>query len=245
MIRWLQNNKGNDHHLDFPTMGEVDYQDIISELEQKIMAKWYLEIGSRSGASLSHRKCNFIAVDPNFNITAKVFNSSKMMIFCQQESDDFFRSNFLNKINVKPDLAFIDGMHLFEYALRDFINLERNMSRDGIICLHDVCPYNYEMTTRDLSYLSTGKPWTGDVWKAIILLLEERPDLDIKIVDAKKTGIAVIRNLDPTNAELEKKLDKLISKYQEIELKSYTARDYFSKFTLEDGKKFIANLNHG
>ena len=38
------------------------------------------------------------------------------------------------------DLAFIDGMHHFEFALRDFINVEKYCSADSIILIHDVYP---------------------------------------------------------------------------------------------------------
>ena len=42
-------------------------------------------------------------------------------------SDDFFASHDLAQVlGGRPvDLAYIDGMHQFEFALRDFMNLER------------------------------------------------------------------------------------------------------------------------
>lgn len=46
---------------------------------------------------------------------------------CRHTSDEFFARSDLHELlgGTPVDLAFIDGMHLFEFALRDFVNLER------------------------------------------------------------------------------------------------------------------------
>ena len=179
-------------------------------------------------------------VDPEFKITADVFNTAPNMFFCQQTSDDFFAQDVLGKLGVKPGLAFIDGMHLFEFALRDFINAEKAMGTDGVICLHDICPFSYEMTTRDVSYLEQGLPWTGDVWKVIHVLLEYRPDLTVDIVNAHKTGIACVSGLDPANSVLRDNYDEMMAKYQDLELESIGADGYYSNFDLVDADQYIA-----
>jgi hypothetical protein len=57
------------------------------------------------------------------------------MIF-QQPSDDFFASVVLSKLDIKPDAAFIDGMHLIEFILHGFINCEAIMNlRSTIFCM--------------------------------------------------------------------------------------------------------------
>ena len=73
-----------------------------------------------------------MAVDPEFAVTADVFNSARQMHFMQQTSDAFFASGFLGKLGIVPDFAFIDGMHLFEFALRDFINVEKHATADTV-----------------------------------------------------------------------------------------------------------------
>jgi hypothetical protein len=82
------------------------------------------------------------------------------------------------------DVAFLDGMHLFEYLLRDFIHTERVCDRNSVILLDDCLPVNIEMTDgerrpdlrKDAELASW---WTGDVWKVVEILRELRPDLRI------------------------------------------------------------------
>ncbi|MDG1530610.1 MAG: class I SAM-dependent methyltransferase [Paracoccaceae bacterium] len=230
-------------HPDFPVLGETSYQKVLSAIESENNVEWYLEIGSRSGASVARRNCSYIAVDPEFKIAADVFNSAPNMIFCQQISDDFFKDDMLGKLNVRPDLTFIDGMHLFEFALRDFINAEKAMGTDGAICVHDVCPFSYEMTTRDVSYLEKGLPWTGDVWKVIMVLLEMRPDLQIDVLNAHKTGLGCVRNLDSTSTVLQDNYDEIMDKFQNLELESIGAEGFYGLFELRDAQAFINSLS--
>jgi hypothetical protein len=53
--------------------------------------------------------------------------------------DSFFASYDLAEVLRAKNflLAFIDGLHLFEQALLDFIHLERFASRQSIIMIHD------------------------------------------------------------------------------------------------------------
>ena len=68
-----------------------------------------------------------IAVDPEFAVT-KALHCDLHLV--KAKSDDFFtRKHGLAHFDGVPiDLAFIDGMHLSEYALRDFINIERYLA---------------------------------------------------------------------------------------------------------------------
>ncbi|MBO6625123.1 MAG: hypothetical protein JJ938_09605 [Roseicyclus sp.] len=229
-------------HPDFPAMTDVSYLRVLSEIEARRNVERYLEIGSRSGDSVSRVTCSFMAVDPEFAIRADVFNKSEAMMFFQQTSDDFFASGVLGRLGWVPDLTFVDGMHLFEYALRDFMNAEKAMGRDGMICLHDICPFDYEMTTRDLSRFDQLTAWTGDVWKVVMALLDLRPDLTVDIVAARRTGLACISNLDPENRVLEREYDALLKRYKDLELAELGGGAYYDRFELIDPERFIANL---
>ena len=212
----------------------MHYLDVIDRLETELSVDLYLEIGSRSGASIARRTCSFIAIDPEFAVTAPVFNSAELMLFFQQTSDAFFASGVLEALDQKPDLAFIDGMHLFEYALRDFIHCERSMGENGVVCFHDVAPFNHAMTTRDITYLNgSGMPWTGDVWKVMVALKEYRPDLTVELLSAQKTGLGVVSGLAPDNTVLADKLDTIVAKYTDITLKEFGVTAYFDQFPIK------------
>ena len=100
------------------------------------------------------RRCNFVAIDPVFRLKSADFKCAGEMLFFRQTSDDFFASGFLKRNDILPKLAFVDGMHQFEFALRDFINCEKTMDPGGVVCVHDVAPFNGPMTTRDEGNLS-------------------------------------------------------------------------------------------
>ncbi|PWE33313.1 hypothetical protein DDZ14_05905 [Maritimibacter sp. 55A14] len=234
---------GHEQHPDFPKIDGMRYTEVLGAIEARRGIDWYLEIGSRSGTSIAQRKCNFVAVDPFFAIKAPVFNGAPQMHFMQMTSDDFFASGFLQKAGIRPDLAFIDGLHLFEFALRDFMNAEKTMGRDGIICLHDVCPFNYAMTTRDTAYYEKlRRPWTGDVWKVMAVLMEYRPDLKIDILPAHKTGLGCVTHLEAGNTVLDEKYDEILARYQDFELEDAGAGSYYGSFSLRDPEAYLHEL---
>jgi hypothetical protein len=110
-------------------------------------------------------------------------------------------------------MAFIDGLHLFEQALRDFINVEW-YGHEGTICLiHDVLPQNKEWTSRE----KVPGAWTGDTWKLIPILKQWRPDLEIEIIATPPSGLAVITGLDPHNDVLHQFFDEIVNEWMDKE----------------------------
>lgn len=93
------------------------------------------------------------------------------------------------------DLAFIDGMHLIEYVVRDLANVEEWMRPGGLIVLDDVLPHDPAIATRE----SLPGDWAGDVWKLWPILAKWRPDLSVTMVDVAPTGLMVLQHLDPIN----------------------------------------------
>ena len=82
------------------------------------------------------------------------------------------------------DLAFIDGMHQFEFALRDFINVEKLCSPDSVILIHDVYPIDATSAARErISWF-----WSGDIWRLILMLKKYRPDLTVNVIGAAANG---------------------------------------------------------
>jgi hypothetical protein len=222
----------------FPSISGRSYKDIIKDALTTSQAKWYLEIGCRKGGSLAQVPCNFIGVDPEFAMTESRLNKSEMMIFAQQTSDDFFASGFLAKNDIKPDICFVDGLHYCEFALRDVLNAEQNMTKEGIIFVHDVCPFDYPMASRDISRTKKGLPWTGDVWKTMVILKRHRPDLTIRMLDCASSGLAVITGLNPENTFISNGMEAALAEIDPISFEQFGARNYYDEIGLLSADNF-------
>jgi predicted O-methyltransferase YrrM len=91
-------------------------------------------------------------------------------------SDEFFEHH----CNQNYDIIFIDGLHLSEQVTKDIENSLTHLNKGGIIVVHDCLPSaEYQQLREGVS----GKPWTGDVWKAFVSIRNRRPDLDMCVVD--------------------------------------------------------------
>jgi len=196
-----------------PAMDGRRYLGVLDEMQRRLAPDWYLEVGTFQGRSLQLARGNYIAVDPGFRISRPVIppQGAQMHLF-QQTSDDFFASGFLQRNEIRVDLAFLDGMHLFEYLLRDFINTERAMAPGGVVLMHDCCPTTEEMAARERQ----PGAGTGDVWKTLLILLRRRPDLEISVTTAAPTGLVIIRNLDPDNKTLSTNYDEIVTEFSEL-----------------------------
>ena len=188
------------------------YKDFLPRLHEIIQPKNYVEIGIRHGYSLSiSPEANKIAIDPNYSEPQMQFDV-KNTAFYKMTSDHFFENNSIHSTFPNSfDLGYIDGMHLFEFALRDFINLEKNSNKQSIIIIDDVIP----RTPEEASRKPNGGSWTGDVWKMICCLQEYRQDLAEKFILAKSepTGCLIILGPNSQNNVLEESYDELIKKY--------------------------------
>ena len=199
--------------------GEL-YLPCLARIHFKARPHTYLEIGTLTGQTLSLSRCRSVAVDPEFRISETQLGAIPFLFLFEGTSDEFFRSLDPKAVLGGPiDLAFLDGMHLFEFLLRDFINTERHCHRGSVVILHDCMPLDLEMTGRDmgevLSRPNARYPgwWTGDVWKTADILIRYRPDLDIVALDAPPTGLIIIRNLDPGSAVLESRYQAVVDEY--------------------------------
>ncbi len=168
----------------------------------------YFEVGINDGRSLALSRVPTVAVDPAFKVVKELRCDLHMV---RATSDDFFaREQPFEHLNgADIDLAFIDGMHLFEFALRDFINTERHAHAGTVVVFDDMLPRNIDEAARDRH---TGG-WTGDVFKIVPVLQRYRPDLILALMDTGPTGVLVVLGLDPTNTVLADKYDEIIETY--------------------------------
>jgi tetratricopeptide (TPR) repeat protein len=196
-------------------MSKDDYYDWLKRLHQWLQPASYIEIGIGGGRSLALAgpKTCAIGIDP-YQGTWKHLNyvcpHGAATLF-PLTSDSFFSSQDLrNVINRETfDLAFIDGLHLFEQSLKDFINLERYARKDSVILIHDCLPIVPLVAERERC---TGF-WTGDVWRIIPCLKTFRPDLTLVTIPTKASGLGLVTNLDSTSTVLTDNYNKIVEYY--------------------------------
>jgi hypothetical protein len=189
---------------------DVDYYGLLPRIHALLKPSAYVEIGVRNGESLllARSATTAVGIDPAPQITAALPPSTRIF---RMTSDNFFANHDLKKeLGGKPlDLAFIDGMHLFEFALRDFINLEKAASPGSTILVHDCYPVDRITAQRD----RTTRIWSGDVWKLVLCLKKYRPDLQVATIDVPPTGLGVIRKLDPASNLLASRLQSICEEF--------------------------------
>ena len=169
----------------------VTRHEFLAQLHAQLQPRGYLEIGVLFGDSLHLAKCPAIGIDPEPHLR---YHQPSSLIY-RGTSDEFFAANEPEWIQDRIsyiDLAFIDGMHLFEFALRDFQNVERYSNPRTVIVFDDVLPRNQEEAARE----QCPGDWTGDVWKVHVALTRLRPDLNIHLVNTDPTGTMVVWGLD-------------------------------------------------
>lgn len=209
----IDNNLTSAYSLMAEILLEGDnYISVLSQIHQYLKPETYVEIGVHKGKSiaLAHPSTKKIGIDPFPCIDRKLISPTKLYPIT---SDDFFSTyNLFEELHAtKLSLAFIDGLHQSEQVLKDFINLERYSNEETVIILHDCLPITRLVATR-IRYTDF---WTGDVWKVVPFLIENRPDLVIHLITAPPSGLCIITNLDSSSTLLSDKYSEFVSEYQE------------------------------
>jgi hypothetical protein len=204
-----------------PDLTGEDYAIVLKRLHATFAPQSYLEIGVSTGASLELASCFSIAIDPNFVIDRPVLKNKPACCFYNTTSDKFFQQHDPSRVFGRPvEMAFLDGMHLFECLLRDFSNVERHCKPNSIILLHDCVPVDEYVCRRDINdhrlKERSAHPdwWAGDVWKVVDILLKFRSDLTVVIFDATPTGLVAVTHLDPSSTFLKDRYFNLIEDYK-------------------------------
>lgn len=188
------------------------HMDVLACIHRLLCPATYLQIGVESGSTLSLATTTSIAVgvDPalpplqhSFPAGTKLYNAESDAFFERESREGVFGDHGV-------DLVFVDGMHLFECALRDFTNSERWASRNSTILLHDCLPVSSVAAERQCR----STLWVGDVWKLLDCLRDYRPDLSVRIVPTAPSGLAVVRGLDPSSNVLSEKMTEILPRYQ-------------------------------
>jgi hypothetical protein len=200
------------------------YLVLLDEIHQRLLPRTYLEIGVDRGPSLRLvlPGTRAVGIDPAPLVRCETVLSrvaeglpANAKVF-PLTSDDFFSRYDLRAIldGLPVDLAFIDGMHLFEFVLRDVINVGRYAESGTTVLLHDCYPISGETATREhLTYA-----WSGDVWKIVLCLKEYCPELDVRVVDVAPTGLGIVRHLNAAaSARLQDRYEEICDRFVDLD----------------------------
>jgi hypothetical protein len=198
-----------------------NYSRIIERIHAHLSPRTYLEIGVAAGTTirLAGPATRALGVDPEPIIEFELAPNIK--IFAQASDDFFARNDVRAELGGLPiDLAFIDGMHNFEFALRDFMNVEALCARESTILIHDIYPLDVRTAARD----RVTTFWSGDIWRLGLLLRKYRPDLVFHTIAASPTGLAIVRNLDPQSRYIRDHLDELVAEFLAVDFSALHGR---------------------
>lgn len=231
---WLPNHKG------------MNYRRVLARLHAHLAPRTYLEIGTAAGGTLALAECRTVAIDPRFRLDSNVVGAKPACMFFQTTSDAFFaEENVEALLGAKVDLAFLDGMHHFEFLLRDFFNTEAVCRPESVIVMHDCLPTDLHAARRRPSDSTwrhvTDHPnrWAGDVWKTLVILKAVRPDLRILCCSAPPTGLVIVSNLDPRSRVLRDEHDRLVAEHAPLDLRAYGLRRLHAECAIRDTRAMV------
>ncbi len=221
-----------------PYHAGMSHYEALKNAHKYLRPKTYLEVGTSTGESLALASCASIAVDPEFVFDQDVIGAKPFCLLFSMGSDDFF-SRFDPKVLFNGhhvNMAFLDGMHLYQFLLRDFINVEKHCASNSVIFMHDCLPTDSHVARRggdEYAHMSDHPHhWAGDLWKALMILRELRPDLRITAFDAPPTGLVAVTNLDPSSTVLEHAYFDAVERYRDRSFDQATLDEMQSQMAL-------------
>jgi Methyltransferase domain len=182
--------------------------EIIQMLMKQKKRNNYLEIGVFNGHIFFRIRSTFkLAVDPDFRFD-QIRKTGKAILnpynfynqYFQKTSDDFFSQDAPAVLaDKKIDIALVDGMHEYQFALRDVENILNYMDDDGVIIMHDCNPQTKEAasTFAEWKANSFAGIWNGDVWKSVVHLRSLRNDINVFVLDCDH-GLGIVTRKKPT-----------------------------------------------
>jgi hypothetical protein len=191
--------------------GDCHKHDVLAFLHGALKPQLYLEIGVDEGLSLARAPGPAMGIDPRpeLNLKSQLPDSARIIPL---SSDAFFRDGANQLVLDPPELIFIDGMHLFEFVLRDFMAVERYASPHSLVVIDDIYPCHPVQAARR----RRSSAWTGDVWKFHQILQRERPDLTLLALNADTTGLLLIAGLNPQDRHLQSVYTGLVREFRPI-----------------------------
>ena len=210
----------------FPGMG---YIKVLKIMHQIIKPKIYLEIGVFRGESfeLVGPQTHAIGIDPAPKF--KLGTEDNKEIYAVTSDDFFSTAKKAPELKGKVDFAFIDGLHTFEQALKDFINVEKLTHKNSVLVFHDILPFDAKAAQQNRETMI----WMGDVWKIFPCLSTYRSDLSLAIIPTAPSGLLIVTNLNSSSSNLARNLNDHINEFDCLNFNDFK--------DVEKGMKIIGN----
>lgn len=205
LVAFVQNDPPSDVDPAAEVMsGQLPARTFLEKAHRLLQPRGYLETGVWMGNSLKLARCPAIGIDPFPDIRVELGANHQVH---EVTAEEFFEEP--GRLDDFPpiDLTYIDGLHLIENALLDFMNIERVAHPGTVVVIDDIFPNHPTQALRNRS----SKAWTGDVWKILPILREQRPDLLLLPVDTHPTGSLVVIGISPSDRHLWNYFDLLMS----------------------------------
>jgi glycosyltransferase involved in cell wall biosynthesis len=189
------------------------YLAVLDKLYRALAPETAVEIGVYEGASLALFRPPTIAIGVDPSAKLLVALQTETHVFAETSDEFFARHRYETLLGGRTlSVGFIDGLHLFEQALKDFIGLEALCGPRSVLVMHDTVPLDEPTQRRTCD---TGFH-TGDVWKVVLCLKLYRPDLDIFTIGTPPTGLTVVTGLDPASRVLPERYEEAIARFMEM-----------------------------
>lgn len=193
-----------------------DHEDLLFRLHRLLRPPTYVEIGVNEGHSLRWALdgTTTVAIDPAL-VVDDLPPAPVGTAFLALPSDEaFLHPSLPIALEGRPiDLAFVDGLHLVEQVLRDIANVEARSHAGTVLVLDDSLPPDPTSAERERRTLL----WTGDVWKAVVVLRRHRPDLELVTLDVPPSGVTLVVGLDPSRSVLVDDHEQLLADVMDMD----------------------------
>lgn len=226
-----------------PLLNGPNHTQVLGALHASLQPRSYLEIGVDRGETLRVARCPSIAIDAGMKLDPAALVDKPACMLFQMPSDRFFdRYDPTTLLGTKVDMAYLNGMNLFEFMLRDFINVERSCRRNSLVVLHDCIPTDLYLARRhrlDESLANQTRlrgGWCGDVWKTVLILKKFRPDLRVNAFNAALTGLILVSNLDPESTVLSDNYAQAVEMLSPVTLQDYGLARYLEELAIRDAR---------
>ena len=206
-----------------PDHAGISILEALRLLNERLQPGGYLEITAHSVAPAASIARNVVVITTSGqdSLVAPA-GMTRLFVFRGGSATFFDRHDPRMLLDGPVDVAFFDGLPLFEVALRDFCNLERTAHPGTVVLLNNCLPLDIAMAGRNpedrVRRDRSAHPdwWTGDVWKLLLIFATYRPDLKIYAFDAQPAGLVAVTNLDPVSTAIPDRFDAIVAEYRQL-----------------------------